>query len=230
MKVLDRIRNREGSGKPYPAEGPALFFARIGTYFWKFLGLNILGMIFSLPVITLPAALTAVNRVIIQIIDKGRCFLWDDFWEEFRRNFKRSLFLGLTLIPLLFLSLILISNGIGNRQTFAGMVFLSFGLLTMCFLILLGTWLFVLNAMLDLNASSLIRNAFILVFSERRTSLIILAAAFVCFWFLVTIFPFSPFLYILFMSSFIKYITCSFIYSSVKKRIIIPYEQQFPQG
>ena len=202
MDFLRRLRKKEGSGKPYPTGGPALFFARIGTYFWKFLLLNGLFLIFSLPVLTIPAALTAVYRVIIQIINKQRCFLWDDFWEEFRRNFKRSLLLALRLFPDLLILSLTLTNGIGNRQSFLGIALLSLSLFGMTWFLLKSTWAFVMNAMLDLKVTELLRNARILALTERRTTLVIILIYCITVVFLITVFPVSPWIFLLLFFSF----------------------------
>ncbi len=225
MDFLRRLRKKEGSGKPYPTGGPALFFARIGTYFWKFLLLNGLFLIFSLPVLTIPAALTAVYRVIIQIINKERCFLWDDFWEEFRRNFKRSLLLALRLFPDLLILSLTLTNGIGNRQSFLGIALLSLSLFGMTWFLLKTTWAFVMNAMLDLKVTELLRNARILALTERRTTLVIILIYCITVVFLITVFPVSPWIFLLLFFSFKQYTVCTFLYDSILKRIVIPFEQ-----
>ena len=225
MDLFRRFRKMEGSGKPYPTGGPALFFARIGTYFWKFLLLNGLFIIFSLPVITVPAALTAVYRVIILIISKERCFLWDDFWEEFRRNFWRSLFLGLRLLPDILILLLLLTNGIGNRRSFIGIVLLGLSLFGITWFLLKSTWAFVMNAMLDLKVSELLRNARILALKERWTSLAVILTLLLTTIFMIAVFPISQWIFLLFLFSFIQYSVCTFIYDSVLKQIVTPYEQ-----
>lgn len=202
-----------------------MFFARIGTYFWKFLLLNGLFLIFSLPILTIPAALTAVYRVIIQIINKERCFLWDDFWEEFRRNFKRSLLLALRLFPDLLILSLTLTNGIGNRQSFLGIALLSLSLFGMTWFLLKSTWAFVMNAMLDLKVTELLRNARILALTERRTTLVIILIYCITVVFLITVFPVSPWIFLLLFFSFKQYTVCTFLYDSILKRIVIPFEQ-----
>ena len=224
MDLFRRFRKIEGSGKPYPTGGLALFFARIGTYFWKFLLLNGLFIIFSLPVFTVPAALTAVYRVIIQIISKERCFLWDDFWEEFRRNFIRSLLLGLRLLPDFLILVLLLTNGVGNRKSFFGIALLGISIFGMTWWLIKSSWAFVMNAMLDLKIQDLVHNARGLAISEKRTSFSILSVLLITVGFLVTVFPLSPWIFLLMLFSFIQYTVCAFIYESVIRRIVIPYE------
>ena len=97
----DRWR-REGAGRPAPESG----WRRVGvmglTHFWKLIRVNLLFVLFSLPVLTLPAALTALDRVCVVIYKEGNIFLWDEFWKEFRRSFARTILPGLGFGLLLF--------------------------------------------------------------------------------------------------------------------------------
>jgi hypothetical protein len=83
--LKDRYR-REGAGRPAPASG----WSRVGamglTHFWKLIRANLLFVLFSLPIVTLPAALTALDRVCVVIYRKGNIFLWEEFWKEFKKT------------------------------------------------------------------------------------------------------------------------------------------------
>ena len=82
---------KEGAGLPMPEGGPARYFSLLISNIWKLVGANVLFVLFSLPLITLPAALCALNRVCILIYKNGSCYLWQDFVGEFRASFLRSL-------------------------------------------------------------------------------------------------------------------------------------------
>lgn len=73
-----------------PEGGIQRYALLLTTHFRTLVGLNLLFVLFSLPVITLPAALCAMNRVCMLLIRKGCCFLWQDFRQEFRRSFARG--------------------------------------------------------------------------------------------------------------------------------------------
>ena len=116
MRWLKNRFEKEGAGLPAPETG----WARVGvmalTHFWKLVAANLLFVVFSLPVITLPAALTALNRVCVIIYKDGNIFLWYEFWREFKRSLLRQLppFLGFSL--LLFGGYFFMSLGNGNAQ------------------------------------------------------------------------------------------------------------------
>ena len=82
-----------------------------------------------------------------------------------------------------------------------------------------------MNAMLDLKVSELLRNARILALKERWTSLAVILTLLLTTIFMIAVFPISQWIFLLFLFSFIQYSFCTFIYDSVLKQIVTPYEQ-----
>ena len=59
--------------------------------------LNILWILFSLPIVTLGASTTALYRSVLTLIDGGGSSTVLLFWNAFRSNFKQSTLLFLVL-------------------------------------------------------------------------------------------------------------------------------------
>ena len=53
----------------------------------------------------MPAALCAMDRVLIVLVREGNVLLWEEFRDEFKKDFWRSLPLGLLFGGLLFLGI-----------------------------------------------------------------------------------------------------------------------------
>ena len=69
--------------------------------------LSVLWLVFSLPVVTMGAAFTAMYYAIYKSMRQGFGGIWSNFWEGFRTNFKQSTGIWLLLLVLygiLFLS------------------------------------------------------------------------------------------------------------------------------
>lgn len=176
--------DREGAGRPLPRAGLLRLLAISGTHFWKLVGANLLFVVFSLPVVTFPAALCALNRVCLLIYREGNCFLWMDFWQEFRRSFWRSippaiLFGGLTFAGYFFMSLGA-ANGIYPVWC---MIFWSVGILATAAGLCWGGYFFALVPLLDQKNPGVLKNAFLLCmirpFRALLTLAVILGMAFV---------------------------------------------------
>ena len=59
--------------------------------FFELLKLNLLFVLSCVPIITIPAALTAMHRITSVMVRDENHFLWPDYWKAFRRDFWKSL-------------------------------------------------------------------------------------------------------------------------------------------
>ena len=114
---MQRGMRREGRGLPAPREGARRFFYLFWNHAWKLIRLNLLFLACCIPVVTMPAALCAMDRALIVLVREGNVLLWEEFRDEFKKDFWRSLPLGLLFGGLLFLGYFLLSLGMG-RQAF----------------------------------------------------------------------------------------------------------------
>lgn len=62
--------------------------------------LSVLWLIFSLPLVTVGAATTAMYNAVYKSIRQGYGGIWSNFWEGFRSNFKQSTGIWLILLGL----------------------------------------------------------------------------------------------------------------------------------
>jgi len=82
-------------------EGPVMrFFDKVFNLLW----LNILVMIFSLPIVTMGASFTAMHYVLLRMAKNEEGYVLPDFWKSFRQNFKQA---TLIWLPFLFLMTVL---------------------------------------------------------------------------------------------------------------------------
>lgn len=174
---------RERAGRPVPREGLRRLLVVSGTYFWKLVGANLLFVLFSLPLVTLPAALCALNRVCLLIYRQGSCFLWLDFRQEFLRSFRRSLLPAALFGALVFAGYFFMSLGAANGiYPVWCMVFWSLGIISSAAGLGWGAYFFVLVPLLDQKNPAVLKNAALLcmIRPSRMLSVlaIVLAAAF----------------------------------------------------
>lgn len=168
--------DREGAGHPLPRRGPLRLLMISSTHFWKLVGANLLFVLFSLPVVTAPAALCALNRVCLLIYREGNCFLWMDFFQEFRRSFWRGLLPGALFGALDFAGYFLMSLGAANGvYPVWCMLFWSAGIFAAALGIVWGAYFFVLVALLDQGNVGILKNAFLLCMIRPGRALAVLA-------------------------------------------------------
>ena len=226
MRFFTGRRNREGPGTPAPQSGAALYFYLLGTYFWRFFWLGWLFLACCIPIVTIPAALTALDRVMVKLI-RERCVLfWAEYWTEFRRSFCKSLPMGALFGGLLLISCYLLSLGLTNQQNSFGLLFSGIGL---CVLVIGSTWgayAFVMLAALELPVGTLLRNAWYLMVLSGRITFAIMGTLVFSTVILLALFPMSLVLVALGWPVVVQYTVGWFVFIPVTDRIIRPYEQQ----
>lgn len=97
MSWLAAYITREGRGVAKdapPKTGLALLVDVVRREWWMLLELNLLFILFVLPLVTLPAAQVAASRVAALMLEDRSVYLLRDFWEAFRARFWRATLLG----------------------------------------------------------------------------------------------------------------------------------------
>ena len=104
MNWLAAHITREGPGVPKNAPrktGLALLADVVRREWWMLLELNLLFVLFALPLVTLPAAQIACTRVTALILEDRSVYLLRDFWESFRARFWRATVLGMFVVAVI---------------------------------------------------------------------------------------------------------------------------------
>ena len=230
MGILEQIgKKRFAPGKGVtslpPQKGVKRFFFLLTTHFWRLIRLNMLFVLFCLPVVTIPAALCGMNRVLITLVRDGNCFLWNEFSKEFKANLLKSLPFGLlftflTLDAYFFFNSasVLGDPGMNILAGAAGCVFLGFA-------VLFGSYVFVLLPTLALTNRYIAKNAFILMLTEWKTSLLILGCTIAAAFITTAFFPFTIILIVFILFSITQLIVCTAVNEPLQRRIIGPFEQ-----
>lgn len=216
---------KEGHGRPAPKEGIGKYFYLLWNHAWKLIGVNLLFIAFSLPVITIPAALCALNRVLIKLVRDSNVFLWEEFRDEFKGDFLRSLPLGLLFGGLLFLGYFLLSFGMANYNNIIGMLAFALGLLTLVFSTSRAIYAFLMRAMFSLKNRDILKNANIMAATRGGRGLIAVGIQLVGFALVFMFFPYSLIVVLLCGFSLTQYTLCFVLNDPIQDRIISPWER-----
>lgn len=227
MSIFRDRFTREGSGRPAPETGwPRLAVMGL-THFWRLVGANLLFVLFSIPIVTLPAALCALNRVCVLIYRDGNLYLWQDFLEEFKRSFLRSLLPGLFFALLLFGAYFFLSLASGNAQvTMWFILFWAVGGVMLLTAICVGAYFFVLVSSLDLNNRDALKDALILVLARPARALLVFALVLGLSFIMAALLPIGFVLMLFFWFAFQQYLVSFLVYDLAEDLILLPYEAQ----
>lgn len=163
MQWLRDMWIKEGPGIPKNAPkktGLALFAEIFAREWWEMVKLNILFILASLLVITIPAAIAATARISVAFVEDRNIYLLRDFTEAFTRYFVRATLWGLAFTAAVGLGIYAIAiyaAGAQNNLMFA--VPLTVALFATVFILVVACHLVVLMVMCDMSALRLLRLA-----------------------------------------------------------------------
>lgn len=102
-------------------------FYKFLSTLWKLVKLNIIWIIFSLPIVTIGAATIAALKVTNEIVEDQDGYIWRDFFDAFKANIKTGIIIGLITLFLaysVYLNIELFNKIEGNP-----LIFLILGLM-----------------------------------------------------------------------------------------------------
>lgn len=224
--LFGRPQNAPGEDavKPVPDKGISRFFFLIGNHFGKLVAVNLLFLALCIPIVTAPAALSALNRVLIKLVRDGNCFLAHEFFKEFKGSFKKSLAAGLLFAAMLGVSYYFLSLSMSNQNVLYSMLFAALGLLALPFTLPLACYTFILIPMLDLPLRQLLSNALRLSMINRKRAFAVLGACVLGLAVLLFAFPISLIPLAVFGVSLLQLVLCMIVNVPVQAYVIAPFE------
>ncbi len=78
-----------------PKSKTLMYFVIYFRRFWKLMGLNMLFLVICLPVVTIGPANAAMAYILRKYSQEETAYVWKDFWQQFKENFKQGLSFGL---------------------------------------------------------------------------------------------------------------------------------------
>ena len=161
-------------------QGGRGFFRTVFEELMTPLVLNLLFLVTCIPVITIPAGMTAMCGVCLKMRHAEQVRLWRDYMTFFRRDFLRALGGGAVLTGST--ALFAYVSWLYSRFSVQRSYLLGLGIITMLLMLcvlMTSFYFFPMNALIDLPVLVLLRNSFVLAASEILRSLAALALFFV---------------------------------------------------
>ena len=216
--LFDYTKPGPGVNDPPPQSGIKRCTFLFATHYGKLIRLNLLFFVFCLPVITIPAAFSGMTRVLIQLVRKGQCFVWSDFWQEFKSSFARSSAFGLIWLVVSACAYYAVVRYIagGGRGAFLT----GFVLLVWVYTCVAGGYTSVMIALVRLPLVGIIKNATILVFVEWRKTLLLVLVPGGLYVLAAILFPYSVILLLINGFSLIQFIVCLIVNDAIETRVI----------
>ena len=238
MGLFSSNFEKEGRGVNKDVYTPRLilFFQIIGRRFWDLILLNLLYVLFCIPIVTIGPATAALTKILRNYARQEHAFLWADFIETFKSNWKQAavfgfvdLFVYFFLIYDFFILYQLLGQ-VSEKRTI-----LTFSLAAIIFSALVWTFMrnYVYSMMVTfkLSLKQILKNAFIFCWVGffRNVLILILCAAFFCLLYSIaaaTNILVLIFLIVFIYFSFNGFIVNFLIYPLIKKYMIDGYDPE----
>lgn len=200
--------------------------------FWSLLMLNILFLVSCLPVVTIPAALTAMNRITVTMVRDENFFLWADYWKAFKRDFLKSLLAGVIFViaMALFLVAVLFYLSLAQDSTRVFMVVAAFAIALFVIAYMASLYFFPMLALVDLPMKALLRNSFMLMFVNIGRSLLALLFCAVLLGLGIGMMPLSAPFVLLIMFSLTNLLVNFQTYQIIEDRVMLAPTPVVPEG
>lgn len=161
----DNHNNKTDITDAVPNRGFKRYLFILSNHFFRLMSLNLLFLLFCLPIFTIPASLCALTKVLMILYHTGTCSPYEDFWAEFKQKFVgRLLFVFLLCFFPLSVSYWCFLLGYSSFGVGVGIVLFPVCYLTLCYFIALSV------SSKNTTTENVIK-AFFLVFRNWRESL-----------------------------------------------------------
>ena len=223
-------RNDISGGVPKPPREKTGFMKYATIYFnhfWKLMALNFIYLLFCIPVVTIGPATAAITKVCRNYSQERHAYVFGDFWDSFKKNFKQGIVFG--LLDLMFLAIFAV--GIPFYREWAHKMPIMYvpmmiSLVFMLIVVMMNFYAYLMVSSTNLTIKQIIKNSFILSYLGFKKTLICLVVYVLFMSINILFFPVSIVFAATLSFSFIAFLDAGLCYPLVRKYIIQPYYDQ----
>ncbi len=158
---------------PQEKRGIVKFLEVFGRHFWDLVFLNLLYIVFCIPLITIGPATAALFKVTRNYSQERSCFMFHEFWKTFKSSFKQSFVTGIVDILLIIWLpyMIVFYYNFSKVYSWAKiLVVLSISLMLIIFIMHFYIYLLIVST--NLKLKQIVKNSFLLASIGMKKTLI----------------------------------------------------------
>lgn len=168
--------NNAGPGIPKMPQEKKGFFKYMevfGRHFWDLALLNLLYLVFCIPIVTFGPATAALIKVTRNYSQERSCFMFHEFWKTFKSSFKQSFIVGIVDIILAVWAVYMVVFYYNFSLYYdIGKVLLVVSISLMLIIFLMHYYIYLLIVSTNLKLKQIIKNAFLLTSLGLKSTLI----------------------------------------------------------
>lgn len=229
----DYTKAGPGVAKNAPKKKPFFeFFELYFRKFWKLLELNLLTVLFCIPVVTIGPAIAGMTRVLRNYRLEKNAFIFHDFWKGFSGNLKQSIPIGL-------LDILFAVSAYAALQVYPAMyknsgsiIYIILCVISVSFaltLLMMNFYIFPMIVATDLGLANIIKNSFFLTCVGLKKNIItLLIAVFIVLLLgvMIVLHPLSVIIIPIWPISFLGFLIMFNSYPLIQKYVIDPYYEE----
>lgn len=221
---------KEGKGVSKSEEqktGFVLYLAAYLSRFWKLMGLCLLYLAACVPVITIGPATAALMYIVKKYMQQDMAFIWQDFWRNFKSNFKQALPVG--IISLLASALLLVATFFYYAQgELMAMTYLLAAVTALAFIILIPMtyYSYLVMVSVELPLKDVLKNAAALTFAKLSRSFVVFLITLGFILLTLYFYPISLVLVAIILPALHAYIVCCILYPVMHHLMIKPLQKK----
>jgi uncharacterized membrane protein YesL len=226
--LFDYSKPGKGVRKDEPKGTRFVYFWKLfGRKFWQLCGLNLLYLLFCIPIVTIGPANAGFTYVLRNLATEQPVFMFSDFWDAFKLNWKQSFVYSLLLAVVAVVVVVSVQFYNVNTDAHSWMIVPAALCIFIGLIIILMTFYVMLMIVtLDLSLKSILKNALILAIVCLKTNLLTLLFTGLIVIATVLFFPISMILVLFIVPSWVGFIVCYNSYPGIKKYAIDPFMEQ----
>lgn len=227
MAFFRQEKTGRGVQKGGPKKKPFFLFWEIfGNKFWKLIQVNLIFMLFCIPVVTFGPALAAMTQVMRKFTIGEPIFVFHEFMTAFKKNFKQSFFIGILdilLVLLIIFNLNFYISAFEEMGGFGNKLMLAFSL-AICFIFyMMHFYIYPQIVALNLKIGQIIKNSFILTIAGLKRSLVAFFSTAAIVLVFALFIPYSLMALPIIPAAWMSFIATFCAYPVIQKHIIDPY-------
>ena len=203
------------------------FFDLLFRKFGRLVQLNLLYILFCIPIVTIGPATAAMTKILREYALERPVFLFSDFWDAFKENFKQGfavgLFQGIVIVSIYSAIIYYVSLTVKSVWF---LILLGFIGLIGLILLFASYYVYVMMVSVQLNVFHLIRNSVLLAFVGARTNILTFLFSTGILALSILFIPLSIPIMLLFTFSISTFISVFNSWPHIYRNLIKPYYEQ----
>lgn len=221
--------NKAGKGvaKNEPEKKPFFkFFELFSRKFWQLFQINMLYMLFCIPIVTIGPATAAMTQIMRKYVLEQPIFMFSEFWNAFKKNFKQALIIGIfdVLFIILFAySFIFYNSALALESTTQNTILMAVTTASAIMVSILHFYIYPQIVALNLKLPAIIKNSLLLTILGLKSNVVTLVVSAFLVITMVLLFPYSVFALPFLPAAWISFLGVFNSYPVIQKHIITPY-------